>query len=299
MKLSVIIPSYNQADKLKICLQRLAEQEISKDIFEIVVIDDGSIDHTQDIVKQFQKNTSLAIEYFREENQGRSVARNLGIEKAKGEIILFIGSDIMVAKGFLKEHLIFHDKYKNNSVVILGYTSVCPRVSTPFLEWYNKKFQFGYQNLKHGDEISWRYFYTSNISLKRKFLTESKERFNEGFKKYGWEGTEFGYRLYTKGMKFFYNQRASACHDHAIDLGSAKKQVYGMGQSAQVFYKINKEAAELSDIKTLGYFKMTCARMLMLFYPLIKFLGIKFLISKCWSAILYQEFNKGLKIKLK
>ena len=181
MRLSVVIPTYNQANKIERCLKKLEEQKLSKEVFEIVVIDDGSIDHTKQIVEWFQNNTSLQIRYFKEENCGRSVARNLGIEKAKGEIVLFIGSDIMVCEDFLTEHLIFHDKQKSNLIAVLGYTSVCPKISTPFLEWYNKKFQFGYQSIKHGDEISWRYFYTSNISLSREFLIESEERFNEEF----------------------------------------------------------------------------------------------------------------------
>jgi glycosyltransferase involved in cell wall biosynthesis len=87
---SVIIPSYNRADALKRALDSLAEQTCKE--FEVLVCDDGSTDHTSDIVTGFQ--SALNITYIHDENWGGPARpRNHGIKKATGEWICFLDSD--------------------------------------------------------------------------------------------------------------------------------------------------------------------------------------------------------------
>ncbi|HQA64039.1 MAG TPA: glycosyltransferase family A protein, partial [bacterium] len=79
--LSVIIPTYNRARYLPLALASLARQTITKDSFEVLVIDDGSSDNTAETVKNYSE---LEVKYFRQNHLGVSAARNLGIEKAAG-----------------------------------------------------------------------------------------------------------------------------------------------------------------------------------------------------------------------
>lgn len=90
MKLSIIVPIYNIAGYLKPCLDSIAEQTF-KD-FEVLMIDDGSTDGSQDIVDEFAKKDSRFIAVHKK-NEGVAIARNTGIEMAKGAYIGFVDSD--------------------------------------------------------------------------------------------------------------------------------------------------------------------------------------------------------------
>ena len=93
--ISVIIPSYNYANFLPYTLENvLAEQDVKLDI---IVVDDGSVDNTSDVVKSFGKD----VRYIKQENQGPSAARNTGIRLAEGDYFVFLDADDLVYPGTL------------------------------------------------------------------------------------------------------------------------------------------------------------------------------------------------------
>ena len=88
---SVIIPTYNRGNLVGRSIQSILNQTY-KD-FELIIVDDGSIDNTEDIIKEFQKKDER-IKYIRyEKNKGGAAARNTGIKNAKGKYIAFLDSD--------------------------------------------------------------------------------------------------------------------------------------------------------------------------------------------------------------
>lgn len=97
MKYSVIIPVYNAARTLRRCLDSLVDQ--SFDDYELLLINDGSTDGSDAICREYA-NVYPCIRYFAKENGGVSSARNLGLEQAKGEYILFVDSDDYVANNY-------------------------------------------------------------------------------------------------------------------------------------------------------------------------------------------------------
>ncbi len=90
MKLSVIVPVYNVEEYIYNCLDSLVKQTL-KDI-EIIVINDGSKDNSEAIIKEFQTKYKN-IEYYKKPNGGLSDARNYGLKYARGEYIAFLDSD--------------------------------------------------------------------------------------------------------------------------------------------------------------------------------------------------------------
>lgn len=86
-RVSVVIPTYNSAAMVKEAIESALAQSYSD--FEIVVIDDGSTDDTEGVVRQYGDR----VRYFKQENQGVSAARNAGIKHSSGEYVAFLDSD--------------------------------------------------------------------------------------------------------------------------------------------------------------------------------------------------------------
>lgn len=89
--LSVVIPTYNRAQKITKALNSLRHQTFTD--WEAVIVDDGSTDETKFIIEKFKLTISQPILYIEQKNQGPSVARNNGGLKASGEIIVYLDSD--------------------------------------------------------------------------------------------------------------------------------------------------------------------------------------------------------------
>lgn len=90
MKYSIIIPVYNAEATLRRCLDSLVKQQFSD--YELLLINDGSMDGSDAICREYA-DAYQQIWYFKKENGGVSTARNLGLEQARGEYILFVDSD--------------------------------------------------------------------------------------------------------------------------------------------------------------------------------------------------------------
>src|SRR5687768_10329428 len=89
--ISVIIPTWNRAALLRESLESLATQSLPSSEFEVVVVDDGSSDHTGQVCRELSSRVSLR--YFRIENSGISAAKNLGVFAAAGSILVFFDDD--------------------------------------------------------------------------------------------------------------------------------------------------------------------------------------------------------------
>lgn len=99
---SIVIPVYNCAEYIGECIDSVAEQ--TYDNIEIIVVNDGSKDGSENIIKD-KKKKYRNILYYKQRNKGVSAARNLGINKARGEYITFVDGDDLVGK-YLVERLV-------------------------------------------------------------------------------------------------------------------------------------------------------------------------------------------------
>jgi glycosyltransferase involved in cell wall biosynthesis len=90
MKLSVIIPVYNEAESIKIILERVQAQKLAN---EIIVVDDGSRDGTRDVLKKLDGKSGLHV-ILHEQNKGKGAAVRTGMAAAKGDILLIQDADL-------------------------------------------------------------------------------------------------------------------------------------------------------------------------------------------------------------
>ena len=98
-KISIIVPAYNSEKFIDNCIQSLVEQTV-EDI-EIIIVDDGSVDNTPNLLKRWQ-NKDKRIKIITQTNQKQGSARNRGIEIAQGEYIGFIDSDDWVETDYFE-----------------------------------------------------------------------------------------------------------------------------------------------------------------------------------------------------
>lgn len=114
---SIIIPAYNVDKYLEECVHSLLCQTYTN--YEIIIIDDGSMDNTYDIGKRLTIE-SKNIKLFHQENQGVSIARNTGMQKAKGEFFVFVDADDIVAPQYIETLVAC---VKKSEMGIVGFTS--------------------------------------------------------------------------------------------------------------------------------------------------------------------------------
>ncbi len=114
-KVSVIVPVYNVEHYLAKCLDSLVNQSLQK--IEIIVVNDGSKDGSENIIQQYSAKYPDKIKSFTKENGGLSDARNFGINKATGDYIGFVDSDDYVSETMFEEMLNLAEKHDAEMVI--------------------------------------------------------------------------------------------------------------------------------------------------------------------------------------
>ena len=227
--ISVIVPAYNVKKYVEKCVDSIINQTFSD--YELILVDDGSTDGTSELCDELAKKSDK-IRVFHKENGGLSDARNLGMDKAKGEYITFIDSDDYVAPTYLEE--LYVPIYKDDADV-----SITPTV------WFFENAQPVADN-KVGYEIA-----SAEAAVQKMLLREKISHTAGGklYKKELWENIYFPVgRLYedylttflvmenvkkvgiTNAALYYYLQREDSimhykCNERTVTIVEATEQV--------------------------------------------------------------------------
>lgn len=117
-KVSIIVPVYNVEKYIKRCLDSLVGQTL--DDIEIIIVNDGSPDNSQNIIDEYVKKYPKMIKSYIKENNGQGSARNLGIKKATGEYLGFVDSDDFIELDMF-EKMYNLAKQTNSDIVTCNY----------------------------------------------------------------------------------------------------------------------------------------------------------------------------------
>ena len=160
---SVIIPTYNRAHLIVRAIQSVLNQTYQD--FELIIVDDGSTDNTEEVIRKFQEQDKR-VKYIRhEKNRGGSAARNTGIKNAKGEYIAFQDSDDEWLPEKLKKQMeVFKDAPSELGVVSTGYIFIDELNGDTGKQFIPKKKGWIYEELLAGNCVGT----TSTILIKRK-----------------------------------------------------------------------------------------------------------------------------------
>lgn len=219
---SVVIPTYNRLPVLKKCLAALERQTCPVTDFEVIVVNDGSADGTGDFLKEYQAQTRLNFTCLSQANAGPAAARNAGIRRAAGHIIILIGDDIIAEPDLVEQHCAFHLAHPPLSHACLGFIDWSADMEKSFLLDLLTAPDGGQQFCWHlvenqdNDNVNPAFFWTSNISFKRSFsLTHGL--FNSAIFKHAlWEDVELGQRLHRAGLLLHFRKNCLVHHEHAV-----------------------------------------------------------------------------------
>jgi GT2 family glycosyltransferase len=188
-------------------LAGLSSQTCALDNFEVVVVDDGSSDGT---VEQLQREQlPFVLRSVRQSNRGPAAARNLGVERARGQLVLFLDDDVVPDATLIAIHLEAH-RTQPSRVVVGPMLPAHDWPRSAWVRWEEEKLQLQYKAMLDGEyPCTPRQFYTANASLRRDQFLEAGG-FDATFKRA--EDVELAYRLRDRGAIFCFEPRAIVTH---------------------------------------------------------------------------------------
>ncbi|MEA2333264.1 MAG: hypothetical protein QOH58_3402 [Thermoleophilaceae bacterium] len=221
--LSVLIATFNRAPVLRRCLDALEGQGAG----EIVVVDDGSTDSTAELLAG-----RPGVRVLRQENAGRSAARNAGLEHVRGDVVLFLDDDVLATPGLVGRHAGFHARHPEPHEAQLGRVTWAPELQiTRHMRWLERGGPlFAYDEIEDPDDVPWKFFYTANLSVKRAFL----EPFDTSLPIF--EDAELAYRLERRGLRLRYDAEALGHHLREETPERTERRMHEVGQAAALLH---------------------------------------------------------------
>jgi glycosyltransferase involved in cell wall biosynthesis len=245
---SVIITTYNRVELIRYTLDSLTRQTLPSTQFEVIVVDDGSTDATEELVESYRDR--LNLRYFFQEDKGWRVAqaRNVGIANATTDICVFIDSGVMLHSGCIAAHVESHE-LASGPVAVNGYVFGFNLVYANVQELsqiidaddpdgsIDRMLKGGWNDIResfyeqHSDDYNhlpapWVMYWTCNVSAPTP-LVRAVGGFDEAFQRWGGEDLDLAYRMFLGGAEFVLNRAASAIHyPHYKDFDENEAQAH-------------------------------------------------------------------------
>jgi peptidoglycan/xylan/chitin deacetylase (PgdA/CDA1 family)/glycosyltransferase involved in cell wall biosynthesis len=262
-EISVVIPTYNRASRLKTCLEALTLQTQSPKDFEVIVVVDGSTDETWSMLSSLE--TPFTLRPVWQENKGQPEALNRGVAEASGgQYCLFLDDDIISSPQLVEEHL--RAQRKNADVVGIGHLDL----SLPFsASWYARAFaqswEDHYNSLNHtGAKITWEDCYSGNLSVPRDKLLACGGFATDLPRGYD---VELVWRLEKEGCSFIYLPEATGRQDERKDFNELSKDAENSGMVDVTLYQRDQHmlSQALASFPSGGWRKLLLRRFLLSF----------------------------------
>ncbi|NUT51349.1 MAG: glycosyltransferase [Saccharothrix sp.] len=246
---TVIVPTYNRKRLLEMTLDTLVKQDLPRDRFEVLVVDDGSSDGTEAMVRGFEDRLDLRYFYQPDEGYRVSAARNVGIRNATGEICVFVDSGVLLHSASLSAHMAAHEAadgplalngyvycFNNTNedaelirksvdvddvdgtIASMALTQAWPDLREPFYA-------------KHSDDFDhvpapWLMYWTCHASARTEQV-RAVGLYDEELRQWGGEDIDLAYRLHRDGARFAVSRVAGSIHyPHDKDVTANSESAY-------------------------------------------------------------------------
>ena len=237
MKYSIIVPVYNRPDEVDELLDSLTKQK-EKD-FEVVIVEDGSSVPCKDVCEKY--NGKLDIHYYNKENSGPGQSRNYGAERAKGDYLLILDSDVVVPEGYLAA---ITDELSREPADAFGGPDRAHSSFTPTQKAisYSMTSFFTTGGIRGGKKKLDKFYPRSfNMGIRREVYNKlggfSKMRFGEDI--------DFSIRIFKAGYKCRLFPGAWVYHKRRTDFRKFWRQVYNSGIARINLYKKYPESLKI------------------------------------------------------
>jgi len=297
-QISLIICTYNRDKYLPIALNSLKKQNLDKNKYEVIIVNNNSTDNTDKVCKDFIKqNPDLSIKYVIEKQKGLSAARNRGINEAEGEIIIFIDDDAELTPNYFEEAIKFFSQ--NPNVDAMGGRIIPkyedneePEWMSVFLwglvtksEWGSKIQKYPYSKYPPGCSMAFRKNVFKDIGL---FNTELHSRCDDKY---------IFLQLRKEKKKFLYNPNFILYHHinkERLELKSIKRISHLVGEGERI--RLRNSSIFSKILKVIEYLvKLFLGFFIGIYFIITKKYkkGIYLIINRWYTLVGY--FNKGLK----
>ncbi len=163
LAISVIVPTFNRPVELRHCLDGFARQSARREQFEIVIVDDGSTEHIEEMVSGFADCLDVAL--IRAAHGGPSVARNIAIARARAPLLLLYDDDLRPGPELIEYCLNFHGVHPDEADMALLYFVPDAAVEgSPVVQW---AFPRLYQFPKTAGIAGWQRFWSGTLTCKK------------------------------------------------------------------------------------------------------------------------------------
>jgi GT2 family glycosyltransferase len=230
MDFSIIVPTFNRPDRLRSCLNALAELDYPRSSFEVVVVDDGSRVRLDGMVAEYER--WLSVQLLRQENQGPAAARNAGLAVARGNYVVFTDDDCRPVRGWLRAFQSAFSRTPGAGIggrVINGITENAFSATSQILIDYLYK----YFNSRYGQPT---FFISNNVA----FPAEALRRiggFDSRFPFAGAEDRELCDRWLSNGYTLVYQPEAIVYHLSKLSFHAFCRQHFTYGRGAYLFHR--------------------------------------------------------------
>ncbi len=237
MKYSIIVPVYNRPDEVDELLDSLTRQTYND--FEVIIVEDGSATPCKQVCDKY--TGSLAIKYFMKPNSGPGQSRNYGVERASGDYVLILDSDVVVPDGYLQA---VDDELKREPCEAFGGPDRAADSFTPTQKAisYSMTSFFTTGGIRGGKKKLDKFYPRSfNMGVRRDVYAElggfSKMRFGEDI--------DFSIRIFKAGCRCRLFPGAWVYHKRRTDFRKFWRQVFNSGIARINLYKKYPESLKL------------------------------------------------------
>jgi glycosyltransferase involved in cell wall biosynthesis len=224
MKYSIIVPVYNRPDEVDELLESLCSQTL-KD-FEVIIVEDGSQKPCKDVCDKYA--SILDLHYYNKENSGPSQSRNYGVERAEGEYVIILDSDVVLPTGYLEATEKELTANSQEPIAAWGGPDASHPSFTPIQKAisYSMTSFFTTGGIRGGKKKLDKFFPRSfNMGIRRDVYQQldgfSKMRFGED--------VDFSYRIVEAGYQTYLFSDAWVWHKRRTDFRKFFRQVYNSG----------------------------------------------------------------------
>jgi len=228
---SVVIPTRDRPDKVRLCLEALMRQRFPRQRFEVIVVDDGSRDSLEPVVGPFRDR--LRIRLIAQQNAGPARARNVGAAHAAGAVLAFTDDDcepdegwVAAADATLRQH--------PNDVVGGCVVNALPRNPYSAASQLLVDYLYDYyvrSSERSGGSAAPPFFTSNNFAMSRD-LFRSVGGFDESFPLAAGEDRELCDRIQTRGHELKYRPELLVRHAHPLTLRRYWRQHFNYGRGA-------------------------------------------------------------------